>query len=309
MTKRFFAIIAILASLVTDHALSQDLDKTLKVDGRLRQYQIHLPPGFSREKKYPVILAFHGGGGSYKKTAKFYDFNPLADQDIFIVVYPNAVNKAWSMPGISSRVKNLDSTVDDVHFISNLIDTLIFDYYADPLRIYCTGISRGGMFSFYLAYKLPDKIRAIAPVCGGISRTVAADYELKRHIPVLMINGTEDKFVSYEGGPGKLNKRNEENEDADMLPSEELLAKLVKMYNCNPRPLITNIPDIDPEDGCHAIDYFYSGGGTPVEFIKVVGGGHTWPGGSQYLPKFLIGRVCRDFNASEKIFEFFRNTQ
>ncbi len=286
-------------------AQSQNLDKTIIVDGRERQYLIHLPASFTSADKLPLILALHGGGGTYKNTIKFYGFDKLADKYNFIIVYPNAVNKAWSMPGISSRVKNLDKTVDDIKFISILLDSLVANYKVDSKRIFCSGISRGGMFSFYLAYQLGNRIAGIAPVCGGISQTVAANYSFKKPMPVLMINGTEDPLVRYNGGAGKFNKRNAESEDADMLPSEDLLAKIVKLNNCNEKPVVTNIPDTDPNDGCNAVDYIYSCNNIPVEFIKEIGAGHTWPGGSQYLPKFIIGSVCRDFSASEKIFEFF----
>jgi polyhydroxybutyrate depolymerase len=287
-------------------AQSKDIDKTILVDGRVRQYLIHLPPAFNSSTKLPLIFALHGGGGTYKNTIKFYGLDRLADANNYIIVYPNALNKAWRMPGITSRRKVSEENVDDVKFISVLLDSLIANYKVDSDHVFTTGISRGGMFSFYLAYKLSTRITAIAPVCGGISHAIAGDYSFQHPMPVLMINGTDDPLVRYNGGAGILNKRNAENEDADMLPSEDLLAKIVKLNNCNSKPVVTNIADSDPGDGCDAIDYLYFCNNVPVEFIKIVNGGHTWPGGSQYLPKFIIGKVCRDFSASEKIFDFFK---
>jgi len=283
----------------------QDIDKTITVDNRERQYLIHLPPSYETLQKLPVIFALHGGGGTYKNTIKFYGFNGLADQNGFIIIYPNAVNKAWHMPGITSREKALDTTVDDVHFISVLIDMLIANYKADSTRIFCSGISRGGMFSFYLADKLCSRIAGIAPVCGGISQTVAVDYYFSRQMPVLMINGTLDPLVKYDGGFGMLNRRNEGNEDADMIPAESLVAKIVTLNHCNDKPVTTQLPDMDTRDECTAVESIYSCDKAIVDFIKIINGGHTWPGGPQYLPKFLIGRVCRDFDASEKIMQFF----
>jgi polyhydroxybutyrate depolymerase len=301
--KTFYSVILLLT--IHFSFAQQDLDKSITVDNRQRQYLIHLPPSFNSLTKLPVIFALHGGGGTYKNTIKFYNLDKLADENNFIIVYPNAVNKAWTMPGITSRRKVSEKNVDDVKFISVLLDSLIANYKVDSLHVFCTGISRGGMFSFYLAYTLSERITAIAPVCGGISRTIAGDYSFQHPTPVLMINGTKDPLVSYTGGTGKFNKRNAENEDADMLPSEELLAKIVNLNNCNATPVVTNMPDIDETDGCDAIDNLYSCNNAQVEFIKIVNGGHTWPGGSQYLPKFIIGKVCRDFKAEEKIFEFF----
>ena len=152
----FFIFILLLISQLL-FAQSQDLDKTITVDKRVREYMIHLPPSYNNTSKLPVIFAFHGGGGEYKKTIRYYNLNGLADDNGFIVVYPNAINKAWSMSGVSSRVRNADNNVDDVKFISTLLDNLIAEYKADDKHIFCTGISRGGIFSLYLAWQLSNR--------------------------------------------------------------------------------------------------------------------------------------------------------
>lgn len=195
--------------------------------------------------------------------------------------------------------------IDDTQFISVLLDTLIADYKADDTKIFCTGISRGAMFSYYLADALNSRITAIAPVCGGISKTMAATYSFKKPIPVLMINGTADPLVNYNGGFGKMNNRNEGNDDADLLPTEVLLNKIIVLNHCNTKPAITALPDIDASDQCTETEYVFNCNNIKVDFIKIENGGHTWAGGTQYLPKFLIGRVCNDFSATQKIFDFF----
>ena len=102
--KIFFSFI-LLSVIHTSFAQPQDLDKTITVNNRERQYMIHLPPSFTSKTKLPVIFAFHGGGGEYKNPIRYYNLNNLADENGFIIVYPNAVNKAWSMSGVSSRIK------------------------------------------------------------------------------------------------------------------------------------------------------------------------------------------------------------
>ena len=286
---------------------SQDLDKTITVDGRTREYMIHLPSSFNNSSKLPIIFAFHGGGGEYKKTIRYYNLNGLADDNGFIVVYPNAINKAWSMSGVSSRVRNIDNNVDDVKFISTLLDNLVANYKVDDKHVFCTGISRGGIFSLYLAWQLSDRIKAIAPVCASIPHAISGAYVFNHPTSVLLINGTEDPLINYNGGPGKLNHRNAESETAMMVPTEELINKIVKLNNCHSSAVVTNMPDVDKNDGCTATDYKYLCDSSLIELIKVNNGGHTWPGAVQYLPKMIIGKVCRDFNAEEKIFEFFKN--
>jgi polyhydroxybutyrate depolymerase len=268
---------------------------------------IHLPPSFRPGKSYPVVLAFHGGGGEYKKVIRYYHLNNLADADEFIVVYPNAIHHAWTLNGVSSRVRSMDPTVDDVHFISVLLDILIQEYQVDSSHVFCTGISRGGIFSLYLAWQLSSRIQAIAPVCASIPRNIFEGYHFSHPIPVMLINGTGDPLIDYNGGPGKLNTRNAGSDQADMLPTEELVKKLLDINHCNPTATIKAIPDSDPEDGCQATEYDYVGPHSKIAFIKIINGGHSWPGGIQYLPKSLIGWVCKDFYDEDKIMAFFKS--
>ncbi|NNC82430.1 MAG: hypothetical protein HKN79_02555, partial [Flavobacteriales bacterium] len=67
-------------------------------------------------------------------------------------------------------------------------------------------------------------------------------------------------------------------------------------------PLITPVPDSDPDDGCTAERWLYEGGtnGSSVELYKVFDGAHTWPG-----TDIIIGTTNQDFNASAVIWEFF----
>ncbi|MBS1654941.1 MAG: hypothetical protein JSU05_08860 [Bacteroidetes bacterium] len=304
---RVFLCFVIGLPLILEKLQAQDITKTLMADGKKRNYILHLPPSYNSGEKYPVIVALHGGGGTAKNTIKFYNLDGLADENNFIIVYPDAINKAWNIPGMTSRVKKLDTTVNDIHFISLLLDTLTTHYNADEKRFFFTGISRGAMFSFCLASKLNDRVAAIAPVCGGISQTLAENYRFKKPVPVLMINGTADPLVSYNGGYGKFNKNNEENEDADMLPAEDLVKKIAAEDHCTGTPEIKNIPNINLYDGCTATESIYNCATVKFDFVKIINGGHTWPGGSQYLPKAIIGKVCRDFKAEEMIFDFFKN--
>ena len=292
-------------SFIVASSYTQNLNKKILVDGIERAYIVHLPPSFHSLQKLPLIFALHGGGGTAKGAVDLYNLETLADKNNFIVVYPDAINKAWNIPGMTSRVKKLDTSIDDAHFIAVLLDTMIANYKADNKNIFCTGISRGAMFSFYLADVLNERIKAIAPVCGGISQTMAKTYSFKKPVSVLMINGTADPLVNYNGGYGKMNKRNEGNEDADMLPAEDLVKKIIALNHCDTKPKTTALPDTDAGDGCTETEYLYDCSNVKVDFIKIENGGHTWAGGTQYLPRFIIGRLCEDFSASQKIFDFF----
>ena len=140
--------ISIFYFLIVTSSEAQNINRIITVDGLQRHYIIHLPPSFNSLKKLPVIFALHGGGGTAKGSVPFYNLEPLADKNNFIIVYPDAVNKAWSIPGMASRIKGLDTTVNDLHFMNALLDTMIANYKADPAKVFCTGISRGAMWHF-----------------------------------------------------------------------------------------------------------------------------------------------------------------
>jgi polyhydroxybutyrate depolymerase len=269
---------------------SFDIEGTIMVDGLEREYILHLPRTYTGDTLLPLVMVFHGGGGTASQIRNHTKFSRLADKENFIVVYPNSVDKNWS----DGRTgENLPMQRDDVKFISMLIDTLLSKYRVDSKRIFSTGISNGGFFSFYLALKLSDKILAIAPVTANIPENLQESYKPEYPVSLLLINGTDDPLVKYDGGP------------VGVKTIEIWLAN----NNCLSGVIKENIPDIVKKDKCIAEKLTYSGctENTEVILVKISGGGHTWPGASQYLPKLIVGEVCRDFSATEMIWEFFKN--
>lgn len=283
-----------------------NITKTIMVDGKNREYIIHLPKKYESLKRIPIIMALHGSGGKDEGTQKLYKLDEPADKYGFIVIYPQAIYKSWNIPGITAYGE-IDSTADDVHFISVLIDSTARFYKGDSNKVFATGISRGGKFSLYLAYKLNNRIKAIAPVCASIPKNMEQEYTFTKPVPVLMICGTNDPLVNYYGGYSKLNTGTHIGPGFDMLPAEELVAHIRTLNNCDTTAITTAIPDTDPTDGCTAVKYYYKSDKAPVEFIKITGGGHTWSGSLQYLPRFLIGNTCRDFSDADEIVNFFNS--
>ena len=274
------------------------------VDGKERTYIIHLPYNYQSLKGMPVILALHGSGGKSENTQRLYQLDPLADKYGYIVIYPQAIDLNWNIPGITSYGK-IDSAADDVHFLSSLIDTAQKIYNGDSNRVFVTGLSRGGKFALYLGEKLNRRIKAIAPVCASIPVDMLDTFHFAKPIPVLLINGTLDPLVNYNGGYGRLNVGDHIGAGFYMTPTETLVQKLISLDACDTAATVSQIPQHNAGDGCSAIKYYYKSNKAPVEFIKVIGGGHTWPGSLQYLPIFVIGNVCMDFNAADEVFDFF----
>ncbi|MDP4262473.1 MAG: esterase, partial [Bacteroidota bacterium] len=127
-----------------------------------------------------------------------------------------------------------------------------------------------------------------------------------RPISVLIMNGTGDPLVPYNGGSvgNKLT-----GSRGNCTSTDSTLKRYITVDKTSATPVIENLPDNDKSDKCTAIKYTYSGGrgGTKVCLVKVINGGHALPGGSQYLPKMIIGRACQDFEGNEMIWEFFKS--
>lgn len=280
-------------------------------DNLKRTFRIYLPAGYKKPSRLPLVIALHGRGGNGESmillTRK--GFNKLADKDGFVVVYPDGIDLNWNDGRMDeeSNDRAHRENIDDVGFISALIDSMITSYNIDPKRVYVTGISNGAIMSYRLACELTNKITAIAPVDGNIPLLVFPECSPSRPVSVLAINNTNDPLVPFNGGDiyGSIRKVNL----GKVLSVNESIMFWVNWNGCSVYPVIINEPDKDPKDGTRVISMRYSDGldGTEVILYSVEGGGHTWPGGFQYLPVWIIGKTSRDINANEIIWSFFNN--
>lgn len=294
----------LLTASFSESCIAGDINGNITVDGLVREYIVHIPKKFEGQALMPLVMVFHGGGGTAEQIVKETKFNKLSDKEGFVVVYPNAVDKNWSDGRIGDK---LPMDRDDVKFISNLIDTISALYKIDTRYVFSCGISNGGFFSIYLAYKLSNKILAIAPVAANIPDNLKDVFKTEYPVSVLLINGTKDPLVKYDGG--YIGFRDEEGGRGKSISTDWTVKILTKNDDCQQSTKIEEVNDKDGDDGCTAekFTYYRCKDNSEVVLVKISGGGHTWPGGSQYLPKILIGNVCKDFSATEMIWEFFKS--
>jgi len=271
-------------------------------DGLKRSYTYHLPTDYSDKKKFPLIFALHGAGGtggSFEDKLLKGEFDNIADRDGFIIVYPDAVKKVWNHGANDS----LYSTADDAGFLRNLMDYFIKNYPVDKDRVYFTGISSGGLMTYRMACENSGKIAAIATVIASMPQPLDSDCSLVHPVSVLMINGTHDHIIAWNtheirGIFGKpLGAR---------LSVPETLQKWVALNNIAAKPTNRELPT-PIDDGIKLLKTTYQGeNGAEVILIAEVGAGHTWPGGYQYLPVGVIGKTSENYDGSEEIWQFFK---
>lgn len=280
-------------------------------NGLKRTYNFYIPSSYNKSERIPLVIVLHGrGSNGWSMTVLTHKgFNKLADKDGFIVVYPDGIELNWNDGRMDEEANDRAhrENIDDVGFISALIDTMIQDYNIDPGRVYVTGISNGAIMSYRLACELSDKITAIAPVDGNIPVMLYPECSPVNHVSVLAINNTDDPLVPFEGGNiyGKFRRINL----GKVLSVDESIALWVNLNGCSEIPVVTEVPDIDPGDGTRVTvkQYLNNNDGTEVILYIVEGGGHTWPSGLQYLPARIIGKTSRDIDANEVIWHFFKN--
>lgn len=280
---------------------------SISVGGLERTYVIYIPSSHEPSKPIPMVLLFHGGGGTGQgmENLTLGGFNRLADMEGFIVVYPDGIDKHWNDGRGLQAYRAHRENIDDVGFISTLIDRLVRTLNVDTTRIYAAGISNGGQFSQRLACELSDRIAAIGVVAIQLPEHLPSSCALKRLVSVLMMPGTEDPLVPWEGGEIGFRRG---RKFGRVLSVRESIDFWVKQNRCSGSPVVTYEPDRDPKDGTRVRRETYGscGEGAEVILYAIEGGGHTWPGGDQYLPASIIGRTNRDIDANEAIWSFFK---
>jgi polyhydroxybutyrate depolymerase len=288
----------------------KDLRTSFMHDSLKRTFNIHIPSSYDKSVQLPLVIALHGRGanGASMVILTQKGFNKMSDQDGFIIVYPDGIELNWNDGRMDEEANDRAhrDNIDDVGFISALIDSMIQDYNINPKRVYVTGISNGAIMSYRLACELSHKITAIAPVDGNIPTLIFPECSPSRAVSVLAINNTDDPLVPFQGGEiyGQFHRI----KLGKVLSVDESIGFWVTRNSCSVTPVVNDEPDVDPKDGTRVTRKQYVNGieGTEVILYAVDGGGHTWPGGVQYLPAWIIGKTCRDFDASEVIWSFFK---
>jgi polyhydroxybutyrate depolymerase len=280
---------------------------SIPLGGLERTYRLYIPALYSATKLVPLVFLLHGGGGTGEGMEKLTlgGFNRLADREGFIVAYPDGIEKHWNDGRGLEAYRAHRENIDDVGFISALIEHLIRTLNIDPNRIYAAGISNGGQFSQRLACELSDRIAAIGVVAIQLPEHLPSSCAPKRPVSVLMMPGTGDPLVPWEGGEIGFRRG---RKFGRVLSVPESMRFWAKQNQCPTSPLITYEPDRDPKDGTRVRRETYGpcGHETEVLLYAIEGGGHTWPGGDQYMPARIIGRTSRDADANEVIWDFFK---
>jgi polyhydroxybutyrate depolymerase len=270
----------------TTHALTHD--------GLERSYILYVPADVNWGQPVPLVFVFHGGTGNAKSAIGMSGFNKVADQNGFIVAYPNGTgrlsdDKLLTWNGGNCCAYAQEKNVDDVGFVRAIVTELQKQANIDPQRIYATGLSNGAVLTQRLACEAADVFAAVAPVAGTLNFSPCNP---SRPISVIEFHGTADQHIPYEGGKGPASLV-----DVDFASVPASVGFWTTFDGCTPQPQINSFNDIRREvwSGC--------AGSTSVELYTVIDGGHAWPGGSGGWPG--SDQPTQSISASQLIWDFF----
>ncbi|MFM2206536.1 MAG: hypothetical protein RL213_511 [Bacteroidota bacterium] len=285
-----FARFIIAVSLtVTAYVAKAQTTSSFVFEGITRSFIVYTPSSYVPGSSLPLVFVLHGFTQNAQTIMDVSAFNNVADTGNFIVVYPNGVGNAWN----TNSGMTGGSTANDIGFISALTDTMFSRYNIDTTRVFSCGFSAGGYMSHRLACESSRCYAAIASVAGTMSSGAYSACNPIRPVPVLQIHGTADGVVSYNGGTGGVSVN-------------DVMTKWVGVDACPTAPAVTSLPNTNILDNStvESNSYYPCTSNYEVKLLKVIGGGHQWPGTNALLGG--LGTINRDIHASGEIWKFFR---
>lgn len=313
-------VLLVLSVFIVVSLFSQRTQRSLQWGDSLRKYIEFLPANFNASTQHPVLFCLHGLGDNMTNFAGA-GFESIADTAGWIVITPQAlvakiaimgtsysVGAAWGagvgaenvnlnyngMP-IPIGTVNLNSNVDDVGFLTAILDSLVRNYNIDQTKVFFTGFSMGGFMCHKMAINKGNRIKAIAAVSGTIGKF--CEFTPTHKLNVLHIHGTADNTITYENATFSQQGMNVGSVGTG---AEETIEKWRAYNNCINTPVIFDYPNSN-SDGLTFKRYIYKNADEnedyKVAFIKVENGDHNW-----------YSKPANDIDYATEIFKFFTNT-
>jgi len=180
-------------------ALTGYADESIDIDGRT--VDVHVPASYSPSNPAAVVVLLHGFGGNGRQMERYMRFERLADEEGFLYLHPNGSRRRgrryWAATDACCNFRS--GSVDDVEFLSALLDEVGRRFSVDSSRIYLVGHSNGGFMSYRMACEHADRFAAIVSLAGATWSDPRA-CRPSEALHTLQIHGTRDEIIRYRGG-------------------------------------------------------------------------------------------------------------
>jgi polyhydroxybutyrate depolymerase len=259
------------------------------------RHAILVPPG---PGPHPTVVVLHGATISAATTLRGSGFAEAAARRGFTAVFPEGVRRLWN----DGRTGGAGGP-DDVAFLRALVERLVADHIAAADRVYLAGISNGGMMTLTMACRASAQFAGFGAVIASMPEGVPPCEA--RPVPLVMVAGTADPMVPYQGGTVGLNGGQAFGGRGQVWGAERTARAFVERDGCG-EPTTAALPHRDPADRTHVERIAWLGcrDGTSVTLYRIAEGGHQVAGTRAFLPR-ILGASSSDIAAAEVILAVF----
>lgn len=256
-------------------------------DGRNRNALYFRPTTSTRDSLPPLLVLLHYKWGNAEDMAALTQVQLLVRDFGIWVALPEALPVGWNNDPAN------DTGVDDMGYLSHLIDSSIARFPVNPRRIYLVGYSAGAFMALRYACEQPGRVAAVASVAAALSIKQNQRCNPSVPTPIAMINGTGDSRVAYDASTG-------------MLTVPATARRWAQINGCPTGPLHSLLPDLAPRDMTRVeMDQWKTCGASgtgEVRLYTVDDGGHTWPDSDHNC--LLCGRTSYDIDGTLTAWSF-----
>jgi len=312
------SIFAVIILTVASNSAKAGLvkDQVLTIDGRNRTYDVFSPDGVVPSER-PAVVLLHGHSGNADvitgengRKAPYKVWMSIAQRENWFLIIPDGEigpenARGWNDCRADSSV---NPRTDDVKYINALVETVANKNPVDRDRVYIHGTSNGGHMAYRLAMESTETYRAIASVVAQMpvnNKCVATGLP----ISTLIMNGTEDPILPYEGGPVGRRKIDQKNRGL-VLSTADSIRYWLNNNGISSKGGESDLRDVNRRDKSIIKVKRYQGGknNTEVVLYEIVGGGHTEPSLTEHyarLYKLIVGNQNKDIEMAEEVWKFF----
>ncbi|HEX2667425.1 MAG TPA: PHB depolymerase family esterase [Gammaproteobacteria bacterium] len=258
--------IGFILAFVAGSAHAGTFTETAKSGGFDRTWYVHVPPSYQPGHPLPLVIVYHGSGGSGDKIESRIGLDAVADRLGFIAVYPDGISTVWA-GGLADEADA--AGVDDVAFTATLLDRLEAEYSIDRQHVVAAGFSNGAHLVHLLGCRLADRFTAIVPVGGTMAS--GSDCHPSRPITVIEFHDSRDPVNSYRGGRAGINGAGRAEPVIDGIGNWALRDK------CRTSASPTRFPATGESVDYHVNDFPGCPGGIIVRLYTLHNGTHAWP--------------------------------
>ena len=288
-------------------------DQSIEIGDTTRYYRVFVPGSLPEDQPPPVVMWLHGGTQSMRKVmppsrsgSAFW--LGLAEAEGFILLVPNGYNESaqdafgddqgWNDCRTGSEA--IGGEQDDVAFLTALLDHAVESMGVDPQRRFVGGASNGGMMTYRLIEERPEHVTAAAVFIAN--RPDPSECQpVGQPVPLMIVNGTDDALMPYDGGPVANNR-------GTVSSSRASLQYWLDLAGLDEPDAVQTLPDLESADDSVIERETYRNDSLEIRYYEVQGGGHAMP--SITLPldgvaDSIFGPTNRDLEGAREAWSFF----